>query len=78
MAIVKKQDVCYAEKYTSNGEAKTRWHNVGKAFHNENGNISIKLNSIPVGDWDGYLNLFDERNNNQAQANNNQRADLPF
>jgi hypothetical protein len=41
-------------KYTQNGEEKKRYVNVGKAFQDDQGRISLKLDTIPVGpEWSG-------------------------
>lgn len=62
MATVKRQDVCFGTKYTDNqGNEKTSWKNVGTAFVSDQGKISIKLDSVPCGEWDGWLSLFDQR-----------------
>ena len=67
MAIVKRQNVCFGTKYTDNaGQEKTCWVTVGKAFHSDRGGISIKFDTIPAGGWDGWVQLFDERDPNQA------------
>ena len=67
MAVLKRQNVCFGTKYTDNaGQEKTRWVTVGKAFHSDRGGISIKFDTIPAGGWDGWVQLFDERDPNQA------------
>ena len=67
MAVLKRQNVCFGTKYTDNaGQEKTRWATVGKAFHSDRGGISIKFDTIPAGGWDGWVQLFDERDPNQA------------
>ena len=44
---------------TSDGEEKTRWTTLGALFEKDNGNMSLKLDSIPVGtDWDGWASVF--------------------
>ena len=44
------------------GNDKKRYVNVGKAFTNEQGQISIKLETIPVGpDWSGWLSLYEPK-----------------
>lgn len=49
-------------EYQSNGETKKRYVNVGKAFTDDQGRISIKLDSIPVGpDWSGWLSLYEPK-----------------
>ena len=76
MAVLKRQNVCFGTKYTDNaGQEKTRWVTVGKAFHSDRGGISIKFDTIPAGGWDGWVQLFDERDPNQApQGYSRQRA----
>ena len=67
MAVLKRQNVCFGTKYTDNaGQEKTRWVTVGKAFHSDRGGLSIKFDTIPAGGWDGWVQLFDERDPNQA------------
>ena len=67
MSVVKRQDACFGVKYTDGqGQEKTRWTKVGKAFHNDKGNIAIKFDSIPVAGWDGWIQLFDERQQEQS------------
>lgn len=70
MATVKRQNVCYGQEYTdSQGQTKTAWKRVGTAFHSDQGTISIKLDSIPCGAWNGWINLFDEREQTNNQGN---------
>lgn len=66
-----------------NGEEKTRWHHMGVCFQSDQGHLSIKLDSIPVG-FDGWISLFEpkpkEEKTAQAQTNPNTIADddIPF
>jgi len=47
----------YTDKTT--GEKKKRYTNVGKAFTDEDGRLSIKLDTIPVDpNWSGWLSLY--------------------
>ena len=50
-------------EYKNNqGETKKRFTNVGCAFTDDQGRVSIKLDSIPVGpDWSGWLSLYDPK-----------------
>lgn len=69
MSVVKRQNVCFGVKYTDNaGQEKTRWITVGKAFHNDRGGISIKFDAFPAGMWDGWVQLFDEKEPGQNQG----------
>lgn len=46
----------YKDKKT--GQERKRWANCGAAFTDDQGRISIKLDSIPVSpDWSGFLSL---------------------
>lgn len=61
MAMKKIRDVVYAEKYTaSNGEEKTKYTNCGSLLERDDGSLSIKLESIPVG-FSGWLNCYDPK-----------------
>ena len=48
------------------GNTKVRWINVGSMFKNNEGKVSIKIDAMPVGEWDGWLNLFDPKPRNQT------------
>ncbi len=37
-------------------DSKNRWETVGVLIDND-GKMSVKLNVMPVGSWDGYLNV---------------------
>jgi hypothetical protein len=54
------------EKSEEKKEGKTRWENVGVLIENE-GKRSVKLNVLPVGDWDGWLTVV-ERKDKPVQA----------
>ena len=55
------------------GNEKKRYTNIGKAFTNEDGNMSIKLDTVPVGpEWSGWISLYeakprDERRQTESQ-----------
>jgi hypothetical protein len=47
----------YTDRQT--GETKKRYVNVGKAFTDDSGRVSIKLDVIPVGlTWSGWISLY--------------------
>lgn len=54
---MKVYDIVYGQTQ-SNGE-KTTWLKVGVLIEKEDGKMRIKLDSIPIGNWDGWLNVFE-------------------
>ena len=67
-------------EYTNGaGEKKKQYTNVGKAFTNESGQISIKLTAIPVGpEWSGWVSLYEPkpRDDNRSPNQNGARPPL--
>jgi hypothetical protein len=59
---MKKQfDIKYAARdyQTSDGSRKTYWSQHGSMWIDDNGSVTIKLDSIPVGEkWTGYMKAF--------------------
>lgn len=54
---------------TRDGEEKKQWINVGRATQWDDGNISIELHAVPVGNWfDGKLILFPEDKDGQKKS----------
>ncbi len=47
-------------------DKKTRWENIGVLIDND-GKRSVKINVLPVGDWDGWLTVV-ERKAGQHEA----------
>lgn len=44
------------------GQEKKRYVTIGAAFEREDGSMSLKIESIPVGsDWNGWVNLYEPR-----------------
>jgi hypothetical protein len=57
----KQYDIKYAarEYKTSDGTQKTYWSQHGSMWIDDNGSVTIKLDSIPVGEkWTGYMKAF--------------------
>jgi len=45
-----------------NGETKKRYVNVGSVFENDKGQLSLKLDAVPVGqDWSGWISFFEPK-----------------
>jgi len=46
-------------EYTKDGETKKRWSKAGAVFKDsETGNLSIKFEAMPVGEWSGWMKIF--------------------
>jgi hypothetical protein len=59
---VRRFDVCAGRPYTSNGEEKKHWINVGRMTEWDDGNFSIELHATPAGCWfDGRLAVFEPK-----------------
>lgn len=55
-----KRAVAVTGTYESGGETKKRYAQVGTLFKYEDGNLSLKIESIPVGgEWNGFVSFFD-------------------
>ncbi len=45
-------------------DKKTRWENIGVLIDND-GKRSVKINVLPVGDWDGWLTVVERKTGQQ-------------
>lgn len=79
-----KRLVASGGKYTAaDGSEKTRWIPVGTMFKRDDGNLAIKIDAVPVGEFNGWVSLFDfddERKSAPAPAPKPAPVDddLPF
>lgn len=49
------------------GNDKSRYQNIGAVFENDKGQLSLKLECIPVGpEWIGWANLFEPKSAEQS------------
>jgi hypothetical protein len=55
------KDIVRIRKYDQNGEEKTAFDNIGILIIKSDGKVSIKLNAIPAGPWDGWLIAVDKK-----------------
>ena len=55
---MKVYDIVYAQQSNENKE-KTQWIKVGVLLEKD-GKMRIKLDSLPIGNWDGWLNVFEK------------------
>lgn len=62
MALKKTHDAVYAgEKYTDReGNEKTRYVNVGALFSRDDGSLTMKLESLPIG-FNGWINFYEPK-----------------
>jgi hypothetical protein len=62
-------------EYESQGQKKKRYANVGSAFTNDEGQISIKLDTVPVSpDWSGWLSLYVPKEKDGGQTQQRQQS----
>ena len=62
-----KKAVCVIGEYTDNqGQPKKRYHTIGRLMQDDKGNMSLKVDAMPVGgDWNGWINFYELDNQNQ-------------
>ena len=90
MATKKFDVVATVGEYTAkDGSTKKRYMNVGVCFENDEGQLSIKLETIPVGpNWSGWLSLYEPKERDAAPVTKHSAAkanafqpdgsDIPF
>ena len=63
------------------GEEKVRWHHMGVCFQNDKGQLSLKIDSIPL-NWDGWVSLFEPKPKDGSTPQQAYQApaldDIPF
>ena len=74
-----KRAVAVTGSYTdSNGDEKKRYTNIGTLFQYDDGGLSLKLDSIPVGDgWNGFVSFYDieeKRDSNRSGGSSSSRG----
>ena len=76
MAMKKTHDAVYAgEKYTDiAGNEKTRYINIGALFTRDDGSMTMKMESLPIG-FNGWINFYEPkpRDGDQPQRQERQR-----
>ena len=81
-----KKAVVTMGKYTDrNGMEKNRYATIGTLLQRDDGSLSLKLDTLPVGGWEGWINFYDldenrQQNNQQGmqQAKDMGAMDIPF
>ena len=56
---MKVQNLVVTEKYMKNGEEKKAYKTIGKLFTFDDGGMSIKIEMVPTGNWNGNANVYD-------------------
>lgn len=75
-----KKAVAVTGKYTNrNGEEKSSYINCGKLMQREDGSLTLKLDALPLGDFNGWINFYDldenrQQNHQQGMARAQQAA----
>jgi hypothetical protein len=59
MRIIKNAYTKVGEYTDLTGATKARYLNIGKLFKRDDGSISLKVDSLPVGAWEGWINFSD-------------------
>jgi hypothetical protein len=58
-------------------DGKPRWKNIGVVFKSDKG-LSIKLDAVPAGEWDGWLKIFKSEPVERPPASPPPQADPGF
>jgi len=66
-----------AEYQAKDGTQKKKYTNIGTLFVYDDGGMSIKLDSIPVG-FDGRLSVYERDGDKQQQAEPRQQTKSPY
>lgn len=72
MALVKKENICIAEEYTSQGQVKKKWHRIGEivTFSDDQGGTYQKVTLVgPHGVTNA--SVFEQNESRGAYAENN-------
>ena len=88
MATKKYDAVATVGEYKDkNGDTKKRYMNVGVVMENDKGQLSLKLETIPVGpNWSGWISFFEPKERDAAPVTPHSAAkanafvddDIPF
>jgi len=63
--MLKVYDLLYRK--AENNEGKTQWEKVGVLLEKENGKMSVKIDFLPIGQWDGWLVVAERRASEKKQ-----------
>jgi hypothetical protein len=67
-----KRAVAVTGEYTNNqGETKKQYQTVGTLMQYDDGGTALKLDALPLGDWNGWISFYDfdeDRKDNYAKG----------
>jgi hypothetical protein len=70
------KEVLVVREYEKNGEKKTHWTNIGTAFENRDGSLTVMLNALPIGNR-LIIKEKQERKEGEPQRPRNSRVSEP-
>ena len=74
---VKYEVLASTGKYTDkNGQEKSRWSKHGVVMETKNGGLALKMESMPVGEFNGWFTLAEPRPRDQQPAKSGGLADM--
>ena len=63
-------DITHSVKYkAADGTEKRRYTKCGTLFQRDDGSFSVRLEAVPVVDYNGWLSVYPPRDRNQNQPN---------
>lgn len=62
-------------EYEKDGEKRKRWSKAGAVFQDDDGRMSIKFEAMPVGEWSGWMNIFEKRDESKQPKQENKPID---
>jgi len=76
MAIKKYDAVATVGEYTNKaGETKKRYMNVGVVFENDKGQLSLKLDALPLNrEWSGFISFYEPKERDTQDSTPASRA----
>jgi hypothetical protein len=77
-----KKAVAVTGKYTDrNGNEKNQYHTCGGLFQRDDGSLCMKLDALPLGDFNGWISFYDieenRKENNQQGMQQARQAAAP-
>jgi hypothetical protein len=64
-------------KYTKDGDEKTRWLTIGALLQGD-GKMKLKLDTIPISEFDGWVQCFPVEDRPQQAGDQGFNDDVPF
>lgn len=73
------RDLVYVEKIERQGQEKPVYHKCGVVMIKDDGKISVKITTIPVGNFNGWLSAFEQKERSaKAEPAGNEGEPEPF